>query len=115
LKTTHTSPPRESLAGTLMQAFSAVREVAGIVPDLGEQSTVRAEFVVTVHSDAEVDGAAASFGVTPERTSTGTYRAVKRDGQVTVVVVFFPDPTAPASAAMPGAVHDMAGTVAGAA
>ena len=109
------APVRETLDGSMMQVFGAAREVARTVPELREQSRIRAAITVTVFSEAEVDGAAATLGVTPERTPAGTYRAVKRTRAATVTYAFFPDPTAPASAAMLGAVRDMAGTAAGAA
>lgn len=90
---------RETFAEGLMQALSAVQELAGLVGDVGEQTTVRTEYVVRVRSDAEVDGSAALMGVTPERTPAGTYRAVMREATVTVTIAHFADPAAPAGAA----------------
>jgi len=77
---------RESFAEGLMQAFDVLGELAGIAWDVSEAARVRAGIVVTVHSEAEVDAAAAVLGAVPERLAPGHYRAVKRTGAVTVSV-----------------------------
>jgi hypothetical protein len=92
-------PKPETFAEGLMQSLDAVRGLAEMVSDLGEQTTVRSRFTVLVHSEAEVDAAAAEWGITPERVSSGHYRAVRRMGPVTVLVAFIEYGSAPADTA----------------
>lgn len=82
------TPPavtRETFAGGLMQAFTALREIAALTWDVGEAASVSTEVTVLVHSEAEVDGAAALLGAVTHRPA-GQYRAVRRTGAVTVTV-----------------------------
>ena len=80
------APP--TLAEGLMQVLSALPGLADLVGEVGERTTLRACFVVNVFSEAEVDGAAALLGTTPERPRPGQYRAVAVNGAVTVTVAF---------------------------
>jgi hypothetical protein len=80
------APP--ALAEGLMQVLSALPGLADLVGEVGELTTIRACFVINVCSEAEVDGAAASMGVAPERPRPGQYRAVAVIGAVTVTVAF---------------------------
>lgn len=102
----------ETFAEGLMQSLDAVRDLADMISDLGEETTVSSRFTVLVHSEAEVDAAAAEWGITPERVGRGHYRAVRRMGPVTVLVAFIEDGSAPADAAAIDAVcHWAAGEV----
>ena len=77
--------PRERLAESLVQALDALGALAGVIGDLGEQATASTEIRVLVHSEAEVDAAAAILGAVPSRLA-GQYRFLKRTGTVTVTV-----------------------------
>ena len=103
------APVRETLDGSMMQVFGAAREVARTVPELREQSRIRAAITVTVFSEAEVDGAAALMRVTPVRSGPWTYQAGWTEGAVTVTVAFTADPCGgPADASAIDAVRCMA-------
>jgi hypothetical protein len=71
-----------------MQVLSAVPRLANLVGEVGERTTLRACFVINVHSEAEVDAAAANMGAVAERPRPGQYRAVSTSGAVTVTVAF---------------------------
>jgi hypothetical protein len=103
-----------SFADSLTRAFDALLDLADMGRDLGEQTTVRSRFTVLVHSEAEVDAAAAEWGITPERVGSGHYRAVRRMGPVTVLVAFIEYGSAPAdTATLAGVCNWAAGEVHG--
>jgi hypothetical protein len=82
------TPPavtRESFAEGLMQAFTALEGLTGLAWDIGENASVSTEVTVLVHSEAEVDAAAALLGGVPHRLA-GQYLFLKREGTVTVTV-----------------------------
>ena len=93
------APPRETYAAGLLQAFDAMLALADLGNDFSERAAVHASFTVHVHSEAEVDAAAAILGTTAGRRGPWDYRAVRCNGNVTVTVAFTSDPAAPASLA----------------
>jgi hypothetical protein len=86
-------------AEVLMQVLDAAKGFANMIPDFAEGAALRARFTAEVGSEAEVDAAAAEWGIAPERPCAGHYRVVNRMGPVTATVAFVSDGSAPATAA----------------
>jgi hypothetical protein len=109
-------PAPLTFRGALPQSLRALRLLDEIADELGEEAELRTRHTVRAYSEAEVDGAAALMGVTPERPCPGHYQAAWRDGAATVTVLFTADATSPADVATIEAVCGMsAGDIPGSA